>query len=141
MRLTSDKSLCEIRQKIILSKDKGSPRKHCAQNPAQKFCVRQYKLDGDLVRQQTCCDFLLTNDTLKKAYFIELKGGNVDRAVPQLEAGFRLFQAELSGYEFLFRIVSSKVRTHDIQNNKFRKFKDKWGSRLICKTDYLEETL
>lgn len=141
MRLTADQSLCGIRQSIIISKDRGTARKHCAKNPGQKYCVRQYKLDGGLVSQQTCCDFLLTNDTLKKAYFIELKGGNVDGAIPQLEAGAGLFRSELTGYEFYFRIVSSKVRTHDVKNNKFRKFKDKWGNRLICKTDYLEETL
>lgn len=141
MMLTPDKSLCELKQKLIVSRDKGSPRSHRAVNPGQKYAVRQYKLDGDIITQQTCCDFLLLNDTLKKAYFIELKGGNIDEAVPQLEQGERLFRAELSGYKFFFRIVPSKVRTLDLRKNTFRKFKDKYGSCLQYKTDVLEETL
>lgn len=83
----------------------------------------------------------MINDSLKNAYFIELKGGNIDEAVPQLEAGYQLFRSELTGYKFYFRIVPSKVRTLDLQKNKFRKFKDQWGSRLQYKTDILEETL
>lgn len=141
MMLTSDKSLCEAHQKIIVSKDKGTARRHCAYNPKHKYNVRHYKLDGGIVSQQTCCDFLLVNDSSKKAYFIELKGGNIDEAVPQLEAAFKLFRTELTKYDFYFRIVSSKVRTHDVQKNKFRKFKDKWGSHLQYKNDIFEETL
>ena len=30
-----------------------------------------------MIKQTTCCDFLLVNDTQQKAYFIELKGGNI----------------------------------------------------------------
>lgn len=141
MRLTAEKSLCEEHQKTVVSKDRGTSRRHCAHNPQQKYSVRHYKLDGELVRQRKCCDYLLTNDTLKKAYFIELKGGNIDEAVPQLEEGLKLVQSELAGYEFCFRVVSSKVRTLDLQKTAFRKFKDKWGSRLRYKTDFLEETL
>lgn len=141
MLLTSDKSLCEENQKLIVSRDKGTPRKHCAHNPGQSYHVRQYRLDGDLIINKTCCDFLVLNDTLKNAYFIELKGGNVAEAVPQLEAGARMFRPELAGYQFYFRIISSKVRTHDVQKNAFRRFKDQYGSRLQYKTDILEETL
>ena len=141
MMLTPEKSLCEPYQKTIISKDKGTPRRHCADNPQQRYHVRHYKLDGQIASQQRCCDFLLTNDSLKKAYFIELKGGNIDEAVGQLEEGYKMFHLELTGYEFCFRIVASKVRTHDLQKNAFRKFKDKWGSRLQYKTNFLEESL
>lgn len=141
MLLPTEKTLCEPRQKIIVSKDSGTSRIHRAINPEQKYQVRQYQLDRKIVKHQTCCDYLVLNDSLKKAYFIELKGGNVDEAVPQLEAGSSLFKQELSDYIFYFRIVASKVRTHDIQKNSFRKFKDKCGSRLIYKTECLEETL
>ncbi len=103
MLLTQDKSLCESRQKIIVSRDAGTQRKHRANNPQQKYNVRHYKLDGNIISQRTCCDFLLINDSLKNAYFIELKGGNIDEAVPQLEAGYQLFRSELTGYKFYFR--------------------------------------
>ncbi len=141
MVLISDKSRCEVHQKIIVSKDQKSSRKHCAHNPRQMYSVRHYRLDGELVSQQTCCDFLLINDTAKKAYFIELKGRHIEEAIPQLESGYDLFRSELAGYEFYFRIVSSKVRTLSLQGNVFRRFRDKWGSRLKYKTEILEETL
>lgn len=141
MQLTTEKSLCEEKQKLIVSKDKGTAREHRAKNENGKYNVRHYKLDGDIVKQQKCCDFLLTNDTLKRVYFIELKGGNIDDAVSQLTNGAKLFGTELKGYEFFYRIVSSKVRTHDIQKNEFRKFKDACGSRLKYQTNLMEEKL
>ncbi len=141
MLLTTDQSLCKANQKQIVSKDRKESRKHIAYNPDQAYQVRHYRLDGNIVRQTKCCDFLLINDTLKNAYFIELKGGNVDEAVPQLERGYGLFHSELAGYQYYFRIVPSRVRTHDIKKTAFRKFKDKWGSHLQYKSIQMEETL
>lgn len=141
MLLPQEKSLCKNDQKIIVSKDKGSSRRHRAINTGQQYYMRQYRLDGDIVRHQKCCDFLLLNDTLKNAYFIELKGGNIHDAVTQLEAGEQICRAELSGYELYYRIICSKVRTHNVQKNVFRKFKEKCGSRLICAENSLEEKM
>lgn len=130
MLLDKNRSCCGINQKIIVSKDDGTPREHRAVNPDGKYEVYQFKLDGDLVKNESCCDFLLLNDSLKRAYLIELKGRNISDAVPQLENGERLCRAELCGYEVLYRIVASKVRTHEIQKNGFRKFADKCGGAL-----------
>lgn len=140
MLLTSGKSLCDIHQKIIVSQDIGSPRKHHGNNTSG-FSVRHYKLDGDLIHQQKCCDFLVINDSLKKAYFIELKGSHINNAVPQLENGARLCKPELQEYTFYYRIISSKTRTHDVQSNTFRKFKEKCSGRLTCRTSYMEEDI
>lgn len=65
-----------------------------------------------MIKQTTCCDFLLVNDTQQKAYFIELKGGNIDDAVDQLEAAEKKCRAELAGYAFFYRIVCSKARMY-----------------------------
>lgn len=92
MLLAEDKSLCKKDAKIIVSKDKGETREHRANNPEQKYSVRQYKLDGEMVHDQKCCDYLVLNDTSQNAYFIELKGRKIDEAVPQLEAGRRLIE-------------------------------------------------
>ena len=70
MQLTTEKSLCEEKQKLIVSKDKGTSREHRAKNESGRYNVRHYKLDGDIVKQQKCCDYLLLNDTRKNAYFI-----------------------------------------------------------------------
>lgn len=141
MLLTREGSLCEKNQKIVVSRDHGNVREHRALNPNGRFDLRHYKLDGDLVQYEKCCDYLLVNDSGKKAYFIELKGSNVDEAIPQLEAAERRFCSELRQYVLYYRIVASKARTHEIRKNAFRKFQEKYGSRLICKTGILEEVL
>lgn len=141
MLLAPEKSLCEKNQSIIVSKDKGNQVQHRGINPAKAYEVRHYRLDGDLVKQEKCCDYLLVNDTRKTAYLIELKGGNVDEAVSQLEAGEGKCRSELRGYTFLYRIVCSKAKTHNIRGTKFRKFKEACGTRLKCKEAFLEETL
>lgn len=78
---------------------------------------------------------------MRKAYFIELKGRHIEKAIPQLESGYNLFRSELAGYDFYFRIVVSKVRTLGLQDNAFRKFKDKWGSHLRYETENMEDIL
>lgn len=140
MLLIPGKSLCGKKQKIIVSRDKGAPRVHRANN-VRLSDVRQYRLDGDLVTQQACCDFLVLNDSEKKAYFIELKGRKTEEAIPQFEGGLRLCKDELEGYQFYFRIVSSKVRTQSLSSNTFRKFQDKYGSHLAYHTECLEEDI
>ena len=141
MLLIPERSHCKINQKIIVSKDKGSQREHRAENPRQQYKVRHYKLDGELVQNRTCCDFLLVNDSGKKAYFIELKGGHIEDAIRQLEKGADICRPELSEYDFYYRIVSSKVRTHNVQKSAYRKFKDRHGSRIKCQTGCMEEVL
>lgn len=141
MLFTPEKSLCEKNQAIVVSKDRGTQREHRAINPQKKLDLRHYKLDGELFKQIKCCDFLLVNDSKNKAYLIELKGGNIDEAVEQLEAGEQKCKDELRGYAFLYRIVCSKARTHKIQSVKFRKFKEKCGSRLMMKENILSEAL
>ena len=141
MLLTPEKTLCKKNQSIIVSKDKKSQVQHRATNPDRVYDVRHYKLDGDLIKQEKCCDFLLINDTKRKAYFIELKGGNIDEAVSQLEAGEKKCRDELKGYIFFYRIVCSKAKTHNIKSPKFRKFQEKCGVRLRSKEILLEEIL
>ena len=141
MLLTPEKSLCEKNQATVVSRDKGNQREHRASNPQRKFDLRHYKLDGDLFKQTKCCDFLLVNDSRYKAYLIELKGGNIDVAVEQLEAGEQKCKDELKGYTFFYRIVCSKARTHKMQSLKLRKFKEKCGTRLKIKENVLTETL
>ncbi len=141
MLLTPEKSLCEKKQAIVVSKDPGKPRAHRAVNPKRTYSLRHYRLDGELVKNETCCDFLLVNDSMRKAYLIELKGEHIDDAVEQLEAGERKVRSDLSGYIFYYRIVGSKARTHKINGNKLRRFKEKCGKRLVIKENVLEETL
>lgn len=141
MFLNPTDSLCDKNQAMVVSKDNGEKREHRAINPSRQFDLRHYKLDGGIFSQTKCCDFLLINDSSKKAYFIELKGGNIDTAVEQLEAGEQKCREELKGYTFFYRIVCSKAKTHKIRSVKFRKFREKCGTRFMMRENTLLETL
>lgn len=110
MLLTPEKSLCEKNAAIVVSRDRGAQREHRANNPQKAFDLRHYKLDGVLIQQTKCCDFLLVNDSRKKAYLIELKGGNIDDAVEQLEAGEQKCKEELIGYTFSIELYAVRLK-------------------------------
>ena len=106
--LSTSKSHCEERQKIIVSSEKRS--KHTANN-VNTCVVRQYKIDGEVIPDNLTkkCDFLVLNDDDKQAYFIELKGVDVEGIPKQIEATINLLEGELAGYIFHSRIVCKRV--------------------------------
>ncbi|MCD8077519.1 MAG: hypothetical protein LUE63_03935 [Lachnospiraceae bacterium] len=83
MPLNGYSSLCEERQRIIVSRDTGTRREHRAVN--EKTChVTQYKMDGGVVCDVSIrCDFLVMNDDQRDAYLIELKGSDIEHALDQ----------------------------------------------------------
>ena len=79
MLLAPERSLCEKNQAIVVSTDKGNSRKHRAINPQRMFDIRQYQLDGDLVKYEKCCDYLLVNDSQRNAYLFRVRKWKDDR--------------------------------------------------------------
>lgn len=134
-------SLCEERQKIIVSKDKGSRVEHRANN-IEQCRVRHYQIDGVVITDlnKSKCDFLLTNDDRKKVYFIELKGTDVKKSIEQLEETERILGNEFPDYERYFRIVY-KANTHGIRSTAISKFKIRKKGRVIAATDRYEEDI
>lgn len=65
------------------------------------------------------------NDTKVNAYFIELKVSDIKRGIEQLDETAKMLRAELINYTFYYRLVSSKVNTHDVKSSEYRKFKEK----------------
>ncbi len=139
MLLTPNKSKCKIDAKTIVSKDTNSDRKHIAEN-INLNNVRQYQLDGDIIKYEKSCDFLVLNDDSKNAFFIELKGRNVSEAISQFEGAMLKIKSELSGYSLKFRIITSKSNTHEINGSKVIGFKKKYKT-LIIKTKELKEKI
>lgn len=141
MLLDLKKSICERNAKIIVSKDTYTNRKHLANN-RNKDNVRQYQLDGKIIKQEKSCDFLVLNDDKKKAFFIELKGSDVSSAIPQLEGALNKVKNEILDYKIYFRIISSKTKTHEVRDSKVIAFKKKYGSNsLVIKTQLYEEDI
>jgi len=135
-------SECELHQKEFICRDPGEKRVYRVINPNGKFDVRKYKLDGKLVKNKTCCDFTVINDTSRMVYYVELKGRDVGKAVDQLIAGERICRIELQGYLSFYRIVSSKSPTVRMEPKNFRNLKEMVGrTRFICKTGEFIEVL
>ena len=139
MLLDPQKSKCKKNDKIIVSKDLNTDRKHVAENLKQNN-VRQYQLDGVIIKNQKTCDYLVLNDDSKKAFFIELKGRNVSEAISQFEGAILKTKSELLEYSRKFRIISSKSNTHEIRDSKIIKFQKTYKD-LKIKTKELRESI
>lgn len=88
---------------------------------------------------------MILNDTegKEKAIYIELKGGNVDEAIPQLRNARKLTESELTvaRKNVMYRIICSRTPTHKINSSKMLKFKEEVGNRLVVTENRYEEIL
>lgn len=134
-------SICERKARIIVSKDAKGNQTHRAFNN-HPYEVTHYQIDGVVIKNGKKCDFLLLNEDLGVAYFIELKGQDLSWAAQQIEATERALNAELRDYsKHRYRIVANKCRTHDIESSSFKRYRELWGNRLKYKTLLLEENV
>lgn len=137
------KSLCEDRQKIIKSQDKGNSRVYHLAKNVNRNLVRHYQIDGVVIDSASArkCDFLLINDDKRNAYFIELKGTDILSAVEQLENTEFILRDALVGYQMYYRIVY-RSNTHGIRASRYTKFVAKKGiDRVLAKTNCIEENI
>ena len=84
MPLNGFTSLCSKNAKQIVSRDKGNPQYHKANNVSNSE-VTHYQIDGKVIKTGDRCDYLLMNETSKTAYLIELKGSDLVKAASQLK--------------------------------------------------------
>ena len=105
---------------------------HTGRNPARHF-LRQFHIDGEVIPRESPvlrCDYLVLDDTEPKAYYIELKGSNISRAIDQVENSVRSFQASLKGYT-VFRRIIYRTGTHSVQSSKALRWKFDHPDALI----------
>ena len=139
MPIDSYASLCERNAKIIVSRDVGD-REHRGNNPRQCY-VTHYRIDGVIITDGLRCDFILMNEDDKRAYLIELKGSKLSDAAQQLEATEVSLKKHLMGYALRYRIVASRSKTQQIESADFKKYRERWKSALIYKTNKIEEEI
>ena len=105
---------------------------HIGENPKKKY-IRQYRVDGKVLppgKEPKRCDFLLLNDTDKDSYYIELKGSDIRTAIEQIESTISLVNPSIN-YTVFCRIISHKVRSHEIQDNFVIRWKRKRSAIII----------
>ena len=72
--------------------------------------IRKVKVDKCLLQGigEKRCDFLIDSEELKRVFFIELKGGDLNRAVNQIRSTILFLKQEFKNYRADARIVGSK---------------------------------
>ena len=113
------------KRKIVPCKDKGSPEYRYKNQSANHLA--KYKVDNGLISDNDPkCDFLLLNCEQKKAFFIELKGSNIVRAIEQITRSIDFLQGNLSGFAVFARIVLIRDNTTKLNiTNKLLKLEQK----------------
>lgn len=126
--------------KKIKSSENGCT--HIGNNPDGNEC-RQYQTDGGVYEKNTAegrCDYLVLNDTAKRAYFIELKGSNIGHVIEQVEKSVKDIQASLRGYQ-IFRRIIYKTGSHDVHSSAVLQWKKKCQGTALVKQKQYEETI
>ena len=129
--------------RIIVSRDSGSSRKHIGNNNGCCTIMR-YRVDGVIIRQQTACDFIVTNEGTSTAYLIELKGNKIADAAVQLMTTTDKLKRDLVLYETLkFRIVASKCKTHQLEDIAVKKLRKRYrkANQVVIAEHKIEEEI
>ena len=132
--------LREGTQPIFKSEENGCV--HIGKN-VSGHTIRHYKVDNGIIPQndsQERCDYLLLNDTDKRAYYIELKGSDLEKAIRQIENSIRLLHSGISSYTVFPRIVYYSG-THDIRGSKVTKWKAQYQRRAVIHSRRIEENI
>lgn len=105
--------------------------------------VRQFKLDGEVFppnREPQRCDYLLLNDSKQTAYFIELKGAQVSKAIEQIETTICEIKASIPQY-LIYRRIVLKKGTHGVQDSCLLQWKRQHIKSVKTGTVVLEEAI
>jgi hypothetical protein len=92
---------------ICIADEKG--KKYVLTNNAG-VTVRKVKIDKCLPQKvgEKRCDFMMDSEVLKRVIFIELKGGDLNKAVNQIYSTIIYLKDEFDGYRIDARIVGTK---------------------------------
>lgn len=93
-------------------------------NSKEKLIIA-YHVDGCLIKQGKCCDYLVIITEDRVAHFIELKGTDIEKAVEQLNISIDQLLSALKGNKINAWIVSSRVKTPAIKSTKIMKLQKK----------------
>ncbi len=83
------------------------------ENPNRYVC-HKIKVDGCLITDEyEKCDWIIsTNDPVKRAFFVELKGCNVDKAISQLKSTLDYTSDKYKGYKKECFAVTTRIPKH-----------------------------
>ena len=102
--------------------------------------IRHFKIDGGVIRgtKVSRCDYLLANDTARRAYYIELKGSDVRKAMAQIDSTVAMVR-DLQGYTVFPRVIFRG--TVNITNSERTRWSRKYQGRDKIKRGLIEESI
>ena len=120
---------------VFTSSENGC--RHIGNNTKRQY-VRHFKVDGEIFTGtvETRCDYLLLNDDTKTAYYIELKGSDLPKAIRQIENTINLLSPSLPGYAVLRRIVYH-TGSHNVHASEVLRWKARYKA-VVKEREYSE---
>lgn len=103
--------------------------------------IALYRVDGRILDEGIKCDFLFLVAEDKKAFFIELKGSDIEKAVQQILKTVEQLQSSLPKYMLDARIITTRVRTPALKSTyimKLEKMLRQTGGKLNIKAKFDE---
>ncbi len=105
--------------------------------------VRQFQVDGGIFSKDdncTRCDYLLLNDDKETAYYIELKGSDINKAISQIENTISMLHREIVNYAIYRRIVY-RTGSHDVRGPQVLRWKKKYGSSIRIESREMTDSI
>jgi hypothetical protein len=142
---------CDHRTKIVL-RDKKGKSQFLVNNP-NRYRVCCLRIDGCLIESQEeeKTDFLLLkccekdDDKTSVAYFVELKGSNLIKAVRQINNSLNVLLPKLVNYSIINgRIVTTRIDKIDLGHTEYKALEKrlkKLNGTLDKKSILLEENI
>ena len=95
------------KRKICIAYENG---KTYTINNESNVVVRKVKIDKCIAQKvnEKRCDFLFDIDEMKRVFFVELKGGDLNKAVNQIHSTILYLKDEFKNFRIDARIVGSK---------------------------------
>ena len=125
---------------VFVSSENGCT--HIGENKAH-HSVRHFKIDGGVLpkdKDPARCDYLLLNDSNQRAYYIELKGSDIKKAIVQIETSVAMIKASIPHYSAYKRIIYHSG-TQAVHNSDVLKWKKQNNGRVLIKERCRSESI
>ncbi|MFO5491372.1 MAG: hypothetical protein ACLBM6_02240 [Cuspidothrix sp.] len=112
------KEFCDIRKTIVI-KDSGNKQEYRVTNENGKE-ICKIKVDGCLIKDGERCDYLILTCEDKSAFFVELKGHDLQKAIAQVDSSITKLKNEIrefKEFKIYARIVLNRTPTPDINSS------------------------
>jgi hypothetical protein len=138
---------CDTRKTIVF-KESGNKQEYRVSNKNGKE-ICKIKVDGCLIKEGERCDYLMLSCQDKLAFFVELKGHDLKKAIAQIDSSITKLITEIQDFKIYARIVLNRNPTPDINSSVEIKLKKRLkqkngkdsGDLIKYKSQVLEESI